>query len=525
MPDAPGADVLVVVARRTARRARGRRRPTPRSSRPTATTRRARSATCASTAPPATLLEAPTPPCSPPGTWRALLAAESLGAVERALEASVQYAKERFTFGRAIGSYQAVKHQLVEMLRRLDNARSLMYYAGWAAPDKPDECPLAASAFRLSAGKAIEDATRTQITVHGGIGATWEHDAPLYFRQAQLSRRLLGGTAARPTAWRASCSRRRGGRRPRRSAACTSGRTTAGGSRSPTHQFPIYKYELLRERVVADGLARRTRSTRPSRSVGALARVHDPALLGAHPRRRADRARAARSRPAVVARARRARPALGRRHAAGRARGAARGVAMNLGGGTHHAGRDFARGYCLFNDVALALGELRAEGLVRRAVVVDCDVHQGDGTAHSRPGPRRLHPLAARRAQLPVPADPVRPRRRPRRPARATTPTCGARGRARHALDARAARHRLLPRRRRPVGGRPARPPGAHQGGPARARRARARRAARRRRPGLRRARGRLRGGRARHRRHQRGTAARSPRASPSPEVTGGRTR
>ena len=125
----------------------------------------------------------------------ALLAAESLGAVERALEASVQYAKERFTFGRAIGSYQAVKHQLVEVLRRLDNARSLMYYAGWAGADAPEEFPLAAAAFRLSAGKAFEDASRTQISVHGGIGATWEHDAPLYFRKAQLSRRLLGGTA------------------------------------------------------------------------------------------------------------------------------------------------------------------------------------------------------------------------------------------------------------------------------------------------------------------------------------------
>jgi alkylation response protein AidB-like acyl-CoA dehydrogenase len=126
---------------------------------------------------------------------QALLAAESLGAVERALEVSVAYAKERFTFGRAIGSYQAIKHQLVEVLRRLDNARSLMYYAGWAAQDGPDEVPLAASAFRLSAGRALDEAARTQINVHGGIGATWEHDAPLYFRRAQLSRRLLGGTA------------------------------------------------------------------------------------------------------------------------------------------------------------------------------------------------------------------------------------------------------------------------------------------------------------------------------------------
>ncbi len=126
---------------------------------------------------------------------QALLAAESLGAVEVALEVSVRYAKERFTFGRAIGSYQAVKHDLVEILRRSENSRSLMYYTGWAGQDKPEEFPVAASAFRLAAGHALDHAARAQISVHGGIGATWEHDAPLYFRRAQLSRRLLAGTA------------------------------------------------------------------------------------------------------------------------------------------------------------------------------------------------------------------------------------------------------------------------------------------------------------------------------------------
>lgn len=126
---------------------------------------------------------------------QALIAAESLGAVEVALERSVAYAKERFTFGRAIGSYQAVKHELVEILRRLENARSLMFYAGWAWQDGPDELAVASAAFRTAAGGAVDHATRAQISVHGGIGATWEHDAPLYFRRAQLSRRLLGGTA------------------------------------------------------------------------------------------------------------------------------------------------------------------------------------------------------------------------------------------------------------------------------------------------------------------------------------------
>ena len=105
------------------------------------------------------------------------------------------YAKERHTFGRAIGSYQAVKHGLTEVLRLQENARSLLDYAGWARVGAPQEFPLAASAARSVAGHALDFAPREMISVHGGIGATWEHDAPLYFRRAQLSRRLLGGTA------------------------------------------------------------------------------------------------------------------------------------------------------------------------------------------------------------------------------------------------------------------------------------------------------------------------------------------
>ena len=145
---------------------------------------------------PAVVLDAPEE--SLIGAWylaQALIAAESLGSVETALDVSVAYAKERFTFGRAIGSYQAVKHSLTEVLRQLENGRSLLYYAGWSRNGAPAEFPLAASAARSVAGRALDQAARTMISVHGGIGATWEHDAPLYFRRAQLSRRLLGGTA------------------------------------------------------------------------------------------------------------------------------------------------------------------------------------------------------------------------------------------------------------------------------------------------------------------------------------------
>lgn len=124
----------------------------------------------------------------------ALIAAESLGAVEECLERAIAYAKERYTFGRPIGSYQAVKHALTEILRRQENTRSLVYYAGWAYDSRPEQLAVAASAARAAGGAALDFAARTLISVHGGIGATWEHDAPLFFRRAQMSRRLLGGT-------------------------------------------------------------------------------------------------------------------------------------------------------------------------------------------------------------------------------------------------------------------------------------------------------------------------------------------
>jgi alkylation response protein AidB-like acyl-CoA dehydrogenase len=126
---------------------------------------------------------------------QALLAADALGVAETMLELGVAYAKDRYAFGRPIGSYQAVKHQLVDILRHAGTARSLCYYAGLAAESRPDELALAASCARFAAEQAAGYATRICIAVHGGIGATWEHDAQLYWRRAQLSRLLLGGSA------------------------------------------------------------------------------------------------------------------------------------------------------------------------------------------------------------------------------------------------------------------------------------------------------------------------------------------
>jgi acetoin utilization deacetylase AcuC-like enzyme len=145
------------------------------------------------------------------------------------------------------------------------------------------------------------------------------------------------------------------------------------------HKFPLDKYRLLRERVEAEGLAR-VRESEPV-SWEWLGQVHDGDLLA---RIRTGRLSLREQRglglPWSEALVERGRRSVGGTLAA--ARGALRhGIGMNLGGGTHHAGRDFARGYCLFNDVAVTLTRLRAEGLARRALVVDCDVHQGDGTA------------------------------------------------------------------------------------------------------------------------------------------------
>jgi acetoin utilization deacetylase AcuC-like enzyme len=150
----------------------------------------------------------------------------------------------------------------------------------------------------------------------------------------------------------------------------------------PGHRFPLPKYALLRERVVADGLAAPAEVHEAEPVAWAdLETVHDGALVrrirtGALERRE-ERGLGLPWSPALVARARRA--VAGTVAAAGHA--LERGVAMNLGGGTHHAGRDFARGFCLFNDIAVAVARLRADGAVRRVLVVDCDVHQGDGTA------------------------------------------------------------------------------------------------------------------------------------------------
>ncbi len=124
-----------------------------------------------------------------------VLAAEDLGAADRVVQMAVAYAKEREAFGRAIGSYQAVKHMLVDAWVGVDHLRSLVWWAAWAADAAPAELPLASAAAKAYAAEAFERAAETAVQVHGGIGFTWEHDAHLYWRRAKVDRLLLGDEA------------------------------------------------------------------------------------------------------------------------------------------------------------------------------------------------------------------------------------------------------------------------------------------------------------------------------------------
>jgi len=149
----------------------------------------------------------------------------------------------------------------------------------------------------------------------------------------------------------------------------------------PYHRFPATKYGLLRQRVAGELVPPCELLTPAAATNAQLLRVHRPEYLekvvsGTLTDREVRRIGLPWS-PQLVERSRRS---VGGTIEACRA-ALADGVAVNLSGGTHHAFPDHGAGYCIFNDVAVAIRALQAEGRARRIVVVDCDVHQGDGTA------------------------------------------------------------------------------------------------------------------------------------------------
>lgn len=115
-----------------------------------------------------------------------LIAAEQIGAASRCLDLTVAYTKDRVQFGRAIGSFQALKHRMADLYVKVSSARAVVNDA-IAAPS-----PTTASLARYFASEALSAVSAEAIQLHGGIAITWESDIQLYFKRAHGSAQLLG---------------------------------------------------------------------------------------------------------------------------------------------------------------------------------------------------------------------------------------------------------------------------------------------------------------------------------------------
>ena len=124
-----------------------------------------------------------------------LASAEMLGAADRVLTMSVDYAKDRVQFGKPIGSFQAVKHMLADALVDVEGMRSTVYYAAWCVAAGDADRPLAASMAKAWCSDASRRVMGAGLQVHGGIGFTWEHDMHLYVKRAQLDQVSYGDAA------------------------------------------------------------------------------------------------------------------------------------------------------------------------------------------------------------------------------------------------------------------------------------------------------------------------------------------
>jgi len=120
-------------------------------------------------------------------------AADALGACEAMIERSVAYAQERKQFGRAIGSFQAVKHMCAEMIAELEPARSLLWYAAHSFDALPGEAPLMACHALSHISEIGRTIASVSTQVHGGIGWTDEQNLHFWYKRIGVDRQLLGG--------------------------------------------------------------------------------------------------------------------------------------------------------------------------------------------------------------------------------------------------------------------------------------------------------------------------------------------
>ncbi len=125
-------------------------------------------------------------------------AAEQTGGAGQCLDMTVAYAGERVQFGRAIASFQAVKHKCADMLLLVESARSAAYYAACVAGEAlrgeslAEELPEAAAIAKTYCSDAFFRCAADSIQLHGGVGFTWEYDVHLYFKRARAMQALFG---------------------------------------------------------------------------------------------------------------------------------------------------------------------------------------------------------------------------------------------------------------------------------------------------------------------------------------------
>jgi alkylation response protein AidB-like acyl-CoA dehydrogenase len=118
--------------------------------------------------------------------------AEMVGAMERDLEITSQYAKDRIQFDQPIGKYQGVKHPLAEMYVDVETSRSLMYYAAWCATESPDQLSLSAARAKAFASEAFTRIGIDGVQLHGAIGFTAEYDIQLYLKRSKWALPAFG---------------------------------------------------------------------------------------------------------------------------------------------------------------------------------------------------------------------------------------------------------------------------------------------------------------------------------------------
>ena len=128
------------------------------------------------------------------------LALEAVGVSQRALELARDYSKERKQFGKPIGAYQAVAHQVTNIYLDTELARSLAYWAAWCVAEEDEQAAIAASAAKALAADAAVASCEGSIQVHGGMGFTWEHVLHRYYKRAQWIASFEGGPTSQRTA-------------------------------------------------------------------------------------------------------------------------------------------------------------------------------------------------------------------------------------------------------------------------------------------------------------------------------------